>query len=159
MSNKFLGFLGKVGLGAAKAIPEIVSIAYPPLSGLMGVVSSLTLKAQADHGPGNNEVKKAQVLQDLGLFQPFIIPLIEQIAGKDLDDEAFTKLISDIIDINVQWHKLVGSIPPNVILPGSLGTLLSPVPVPAAPAVKEVGFQGIPGVVVSGPGILPVAGQ
>lgn len=134
--SKFTSILGKIGLAAAKSIPEVVATVYPPLGGLTGIISGLVLRAQADHGPGNNETKKEQVISELTMFVPFILPFLEQISGKDLDDAAFAKLMSDLVDINVQWHKLIGSIPtPNR---------------PEAPAAP-----GIPGVGVSGPGIAP----
>lgn len=139
MANKFFTALGKFGKEALKEVPQIVSTVYPPLSGLMGVVSSLTLKVQAEVGPGQNDTKKQMVLDDLGMFEPFIAPLISQLSGKSIDPAAFDKLVSDIIDITVQWHKLVGVIPtPN--------NPQSQSPAPAVPgAVSPV---GIPGVVV-----------
>lgn len=125
--SKFTSILGFIGKEALKDLPAVIGTVYPPLNGLTGLISTLTLKTQMEMGPGNNEAKKTKVTDEVSLFQPFIVPLIEQITGRNLDDDAFTKLISDIIDISVQWHKLVGSIP----TPNQSPALASSVPLPS----------------------------
>lgn len=144
--NKFANFFTKVGVEALEDVPPIIGEVYPPLSGLMGVISSLVLKSQVVNGPGNNDVKKSQVTEEFAMFQPFIIPLIERITGRDLDDEAIGKLISDAIDINVQWHKIMGNIPTPNVAPALVSTVpvANPAPVYQMTANPEPIRQTIP---------------
>ena len=126
MANKFFTLLGHLGLVALEDVPQVVAVAYPPLSGIMGVISSLVLKARATSPTAPGLSLKDQVLTDFSQFEPFIIPLVNQLTGKNLDPVAFQTIVSDANDLAVQWHQLLGTLPTSQAT-SSTGPSLAPV--------------------------------
>lgn len=90
----FMPLLKRIGQIAGVSAPVIVGAFNP----LMGAVLTQVLQAEVALGKGAGAEKKKFVLSAL----PIVVPFIEAMTGKDIvDDEKFTKSVSDLIDAMV----------------------------------------------------------
>ena len=93
--GKWLKVGAKIGLRAA---PEVLSVVYPPASGLVDFLQSQIIQAEADLGPGKGAEKKAQVMGAAQMVMPFMVPMMEKMSGAEIDDEQFIEGAGQIME-------------------------------------------------------------
>ena len=93
--GKWLKVGAKIGLRAA---PEVLSVVYPPASGLVDFLQSQIVQAEADLGPGKGAEKKAQVMGAAQMVMPFMVPMMERMSGAEIDDEQFIEGAAQIME-------------------------------------------------------------
>lgn len=92
---KWLKVGAKVGL---KAAPEVLSVVYPPAAGIVDFLQTQIIQAESDHGAKKGSEKKAQVMKNAHMLMPALLPMLERMAGVDIDDELFMESVSKLID-------------------------------------------------------------
>lgn len=96
---------------AAKAAPEVLSLVNPPLGTLAQNLTALIIQAEADNGPGNGAKKKQQVLEGLMAVLPWVLPMIERMTNRDIDDDLFIESADKLVDGMVGLMNSMGQLP------------------------------------------------
>jgi hypothetical protein len=100
----FISVLQKIGLIAGQAVPDLISLANPPLGAIVGCALNSVILAEAKIGSGKGESKKEEALGAIQVAVPLIVRIMESAMHKELADEdllasGISRLNDAIVDI------------------------------------------------------------
>lgn len=93
------------------ALPAVVGMAFPPLSGVVSSIFENVLRTEAELGPKKGDEKKKAVLSAGRMTIPFIIAMVENQTNKDLDDQEIMEAYDTLVEGVVRFLNALGALP------------------------------------------------